>query len=110
GARLIAVPGCPLPTFWTASMASTRTVSTARSSTSVQARSGVVLTALLRDSVPRAIDTRGRQLRPYSGPPIDSHSDLRRPDGPAQRARRPRRVRGDRVGARRGGGVRRADQ
>ena len=34
GARLIAVPGCPLPTFWTASMASTRTVSMARRSSS----------------------------------------------------------------------------
>ena len=30
GARLIAVPGWPLPTFSTASAASTRTVSTAR--------------------------------------------------------------------------------
>src|SRR6478672_3155473 len=36
GARLIAVPGWPLPTFWTASIASTRTVSTARSSISDQ--------------------------------------------------------------------------
>jgi hypothetical protein len=36
GARLIAVPGWPLPTFWTASIASTRTVSTALSSSSVQ--------------------------------------------------------------------------
>ena len=36
GARLIAVPGWPLPTFWTASMASARTVSTARWSRSVQ--------------------------------------------------------------------------
>src|SRR3954470_4464596 len=31
---LIAVPGCPLPTFWTASIASTRTVSIARRSSS----------------------------------------------------------------------------
>ena len=31
---LIAVPGWPLPTFWTASMASTRTVSIARRSSS----------------------------------------------------------------------------
>ena len=36
GARLIAVPGWPLPAFCTASMASTRTVSTARESSSVQ--------------------------------------------------------------------------
>ena len=34
GAMLIAVPGWPLPTFWTASMASTRTVSIARRSSS----------------------------------------------------------------------------
>src|SRR6478609_4812158 len=36
GARLIAVPGWPLPTFWTASAASTLIVSTARESRSVQ--------------------------------------------------------------------------
>jgi hypothetical protein len=36
GARLIAVPGWPLPTFCTASAASTRAVSTARVSNSVQ--------------------------------------------------------------------------
>ena len=36
GARLIAVPGCPLPTFWTASAASTRMVSTAAESISDQ--------------------------------------------------------------------------
>src|SRR5918995_2486372 len=35
GARLMAVPGCPLPTFCTASAARTRTVSTARTSRSV---------------------------------------------------------------------------
>src|SRR5689334_23903127 len=34
GARLIAVPGWPLPTFWTESAARTRTVSTARTSRS----------------------------------------------------------------------------
>src|SRR3954453_4389120 len=39
GARLIAVPGWPLPTFCTASMASTRAVSTARLSKSVQSSS-----------------------------------------------------------------------
>ena len=38
GARLIAVPGWPLPTFCTASAASTRMVSTARASSSVQPR------------------------------------------------------------------------
>src|SRR5699024_4943704 len=38
GARLMAVPGCPLPTFCTASAANTRTVSTARRSTSVHSR------------------------------------------------------------------------
>src|SRR6478672_8328209 len=36
GARLMAVPGWPLPTFCTASAARTRTVSTARTSRSVQ--------------------------------------------------------------------------
>src|SRR5580765_8338972 len=36
GARLMAVPGCPLPTFWTASAARVRTVSTARTSRAVQ--------------------------------------------------------------------------
>src|SRR3954451_15976703 len=36
GARLIAVPGWPLPTLWTASIASTLAVSTARLSSSVQ--------------------------------------------------------------------------
>src|SRR5688500_16082285 len=36
GAMLIAVPGWPLPTFWTASMARTRMVSTAFWSRSVQ--------------------------------------------------------------------------
>lgn len=35
-AKLIAVPGCPLPTFCTASAANTRTVSTARLYRSVQ--------------------------------------------------------------------------
>ena len=40
GARLIAVPGWPLPTFCTASMASTRPVSTARWSRSVQSSAG----------------------------------------------------------------------
>ncbi len=41
----MAVPGCPLPTFCTASMARTRTVSTALSSSSVQSRrAGIVLT------------------------------------------------------------------
>src|SRR5580765_4045351 len=35
GARLMAVPGGPLPTFWTASAARTRAVSTARTSRSV---------------------------------------------------------------------------
>jgi heme o synthase len=41
GARLIAVPGCPFPVFCTASAASTRMVSTARESSSVQP-SGVI--------------------------------------------------------------------
>src|SRR5665648_1166759 len=47
GARLIAVPGWPLPTFCTASAASTRNVSTARRSRSVHSRS--VLAALFTD-------------------------------------------------------------
>jgi hypothetical protein len=38
GARLIAVPGWPLPAFSTASIASTRIVSTARRSSSDQSR------------------------------------------------------------------------
>lgn len=42
GARLIAVPGWPFPTFCTASAARTRTVSTARWSNSVHWRSVVV--------------------------------------------------------------------
>src|SRR5690606_8000604 len=42
GARLIAVPGWPLPTFCTASAARTRAVSTARWSNSVHSRSVVV--------------------------------------------------------------------
>ena len=42
GARLIAVPGWPFPTFCTASAARTRTVSTARWSSSVHSRSVVV--------------------------------------------------------------------
>src|ERR1700739_850460 len=41
GARLIAVPGCPLPTFCTASAASTRIVSTAAESISVQSSGGL---------------------------------------------------------------------
>lgn len=51
GARLIAVPGWPLPTFSTASIASTLTVSTARWSSSVHSSLGLVFsvtpTALL---------------------------------------------------------------
>ena len=39
GARLIAVPGWPLPTFWTASAARTRTVLTAFSSMDSHCRS-----------------------------------------------------------------------
>ena len=48
GARLIAVPGWPLPTFCTASAASTRAVSTARVSTSDQSsgRWAVVRTSM----------------------------------------------------------------
>src|SRR5215467_13123879 len=42
GARLIAVPGWPLPAFSTASAASTRIVSTALRSTSVQVSLGSV--------------------------------------------------------------------
>src|SRR5258707_1710816 len=45
GARLIAVPGCPEPTFWTASMARTRTRSTARLSEADQSRE-LVLTVI----------------------------------------------------------------
>src|SRR3954452_21671919 len=42
GARLIAVPGWPLPTFWTASAANRRTVSTVRTSVGVHpARSAI---------------------------------------------------------------------
>jgi len=40
GARLIAVPGWPEPASWTASIASTRTRSTARASASVHSSSG----------------------------------------------------------------------
>src|SRR4051794_9035944 len=122
GARLIAVPGWPLPTFCTASMASTRTVSTALSSSSFQSRSDVVLTALLSTACGR--------LRHYSAPRLDSHrlqcpippvertsfahssrpSDLRRTVGAAQHARRGVDQPGAGDGAGRGGGLRRADQ
>src|SRR6478609_2224603 len=66
GARLIAVPGWPLPTFWTASMANTRTVSTALSSSSVQSRSdrewdGVVGTSVV--SSHRLLTTTSRLVR-----------------------------------------------
>src|SRR4029453_11844556 len=47
GARLIAVPGWPLPAFSTASIASTRTVSTARRSTSDQESSGPLTSSTL---------------------------------------------------------------
>src|SRR5258708_39399442 len=45
GARLIAVPGCPEPTFCTASIARTRTRSTARLSVADQSRA-LVLTVI----------------------------------------------------------------
>ena len=41
------MPGWPLPTFWTASMARTRTVSTAFWSTSFQSSSAGLLTGIL---------------------------------------------------------------
>src|SRR4051812_46028150 len=47
GARLMAVPGWPLPTFCTESMARTRAVSTAFWSRSVQSRAGGLLTRFL---------------------------------------------------------------
>src|SRR5258706_16148570 len=47
GARLIAVPGWPLPDFSTASIARTRTVSTARRSTSDQVSSGPLTSSTL---------------------------------------------------------------
>src|SRR3954447_20573535 len=54
GARLMAVPGWPLPTFCTESMARTRAVSTARLSRSVHSRAVVVglLLTLVQGSFP----------------------------------------------------------
>src|SRR5246127_4917547 len=79
GARLMAVPGWPLPTFWTASAASTRMVSTASESRSVQSSgwsgrgrvgiwSSVVTNVLLTavgwtESTPSAGGRDGRSLR-----------------------------------------------
>ncbi len=61
GARLIAVPGWPLPTFCTASIASTRTVSTALSSSSVQSSEGGVLTMVL-SGVQRVVRASGSAM------------------------------------------------
>ena len=54
GARLIAVPGWPLPTFSTASAASTRAVSTARLSISSQRSSDTGPPFVLERSAPRS--------------------------------------------------------
>src|SRR3954470_4920825 len=58
GARDIAVPGWPLPTFWTASMAKARTVSTARLSKSVHSN-GVAVLAVLTESAPSQFTRQG---------------------------------------------------
>src|SRR3954449_10975466 len=61
GARLIAVPGCPVPTFSTASIASTRTVSTARWSSSVHSSLGLVFSV-----TPAALLSMAATLPPVS--------------------------------------------
>ena len=111
-------PGWPLPTFWTASMASTRTVSTALSSSSVQSRAGASLTDVLpgRSGACRAYPSAAVDSpRPSArSPPREREDprDLRRPVGPAQAACTRRTWRPGRAGhvPRRGGGVRRPDQ
>src|SRR3954468_23892494 len=82
----MAVPGWPLPTFWTASIARTRTVSTALSSSSFQSSfAGVWLTRIslpehvgrcpdghvfmrLRAYSPRALDCEAPEARALRGP------------------------------------------
>src|SRR3712207_1556630 len=63
GARLIAVPGCPFPTFCTASIARTRTVSTALRSRSVHSNDVPLLDGLLTWFLSRGSALR----RAYSG-------------------------------------------
>src|SRR6478735_12536000 len=60
GARLIAVPGCPLPTFCTESAASTRTVSTALASTSDQSSGTYALVRAAISAVAADMVTSGR--------------------------------------------------
>ena len=61
GARLIAVPGWPLPTFCTASAASTRMVSTARRSRSLQSSGTLTLVrASMSMSATALLRVRGR--------------------------------------------------
>src|SRR5690349_20340549 len=69
GARLMAVPGWPLPTFCTASMASTRTVSTALSSRSVQSSRWVSLTRFL-PGLPAGQQLGFRRLRHRAYSPV----------------------------------------
>src|SRR4051795_1208008 len=98
GARLIAVPGWPLTTFCTESIASTRTVSTAWSSCSVQSSfAGELLTLFSFRNVSDAalVGHRLRRLRDYSPRGIDCEArpasrllvpeevrDIRRPPSP----------------------------
>src|SRR6478672_13219468 len=60
GARLMAVPGCPFPTFCTESAASTRTVSTALASTSDQSSGTYALVRAAITAVAADMVTSGR--------------------------------------------------
>ena len=120
----MAVPGCPLPTFWTASIASTRTVSTAWSSTSVQSSRCGMLTWVLTavgaggsrpwPSLLIAGDRLDGAPVPEPRVPSTRPSQRGRPcptsvSGPRDRPRR-RWPRGGRASQGRGDGVRRAHQ
>src|SRR5690349_5574241 len=81
GARLMAVPGWPLPTFWTASIARPRAVSTARRSMSshsrVAGRADFLVNAVPLGGVqPGAVRITAQQgwprLRPYRRGRVDS--------------------------------------
>src|SRR4051794_28053801 len=80
GARLMAVPGWPLPTFCTASIARTRAVSTANASRSVQSRAGGLLTGFLSVVQPMpSLLTSGVRLPLVQAPFRCPHSRPRTP-------------------------------
>src|SRR4051794_6767149 len=78
GARLIAVPGWPLPTFWTESIASMRVVSTARRSRSVHSR-GVVTFGILSMGCSRLCPRSARANQPLIPPADRTRWGLRDP-------------------------------